>query len=175
MGWCTVVSPRMPYVMMPQPVEDRSIYKGQIFAPKERLFMVLISIKSHQIFVYNSTKCLLKLKCKQLSGCSWSLHAEKGKEDELWEIKKSKGSTYVNSLMNRDHHQLEVLYIYTIHHDKAASYSENVSLNCYMQPVVTQITDSSSCTYRKAWLAKQKVIVDLFGDWVTSIACCLHT
>lgn len=37
-----------------------------------------------------------------------------------------------------------------------------------MQAAITQITDSSSYTYRKARLAKQKAIVDLFGDWVTS-------
>lgn len=37
-----------------------------------------------------------------------------------------------------------------------------------IQAAVVQMTGSYSCTYRKAWLAKQKALANLFGDWATS-------
>lgn len=36
-----------------------------------------------------------------------------------------------------------------------------------IQAAVAQITISYSCTYRKAWLPKQRVVADLFDNWVT--------
>lgn len=43
-----------------------------------------------------------------------------------------------------------------------------------VQVVVSQITGSYSCTYKKAWMAKQKATMDLFRDWRPPIACCLR-
>lgn len=82
------------------------------------------------------------------------------------------GSTYegprtcVNLPMNKGHRQLDVLYI----HDMIRSLvraDEAISIAA-IQAVVVQMTGSYSCTYRKTWLAKQKALADLFGDWTTS-------
>lgn len=37
-----------------------------------------------------------------------------------------------------------------------------------LHTAVSQIIGSYSRTYKKAWMAKQKAIADLFGDWATS-------
>lgn len=103
---------------MSKSADDGSIYIGQIFATKEDIVHVVevFSIRKHQqYFVYKSLKTLLKLKCKRLNECPWSRLAAKRKGDDLWEIRKYKGPhTCFNLLMNRDHRQLDVLYISTI-------------------------------------------------------------
>lgn len=37
-----------------------------------------------------------------------------------------------------------------------------------LQPVVAQVIGSYTCSYKKAWLAKQRKIAVLFNDWVKS-------
>lgn len=122
------------------------------------------SISSHQQYYnYKSSPTLLKLKCKQESKCPWSLRAAKRKGDELWEIKKYKGPhTCVSPLMNMDHRQLDVAYISFLDSPVVrADLSISIST---IQATIQQITGTYFCTYRKAWLAKQRVIADLFGD-----------
>lgn len=160
----------LPFVVASQPTDDLSVYQGQIFGSKQEVVHAVktFSIRSHhQYYVHKSSPTLLKLKCKGDSECPWSLRATRRKGDELWEIKKYKGPhTCVNPLMNRDHRQIDVAYISSLVSPvNRADLSISVSA---IQAAVQQITGTYSCSYRKAWLAKQRVIADLFGDWLTS-------
>lgn len=89
------------------PADNGSIYKSQIFTPKEEVAhaVKMFSVKIYQqYFIYKSSKSLLKLKFKQFSECLWILRTAKQKGDNFWEIRKYKGRyTCNNLLMNRDH------------------------------------------------------------------------
>lgn len=79
------------------------------------------------------------------------------------------GSTRVHTLVRmlyRTHPQLDILYISTI--IKPLVRAEVSITIAAIQAPVSQITDSYLSTYRKAWMAKQKAIADLFGDWAIS-------
>lgn len=80
--------------------------------------------------------------------------------------KKKGPHTCLNLLMNMDHRKLDVLYISTLVRPLVRA-ELFISISA-IQAVVQQIIGTYSCTYRKAWLARQRVIVDLFGDCVTS-------
>lgn len=68
----------------------------------------------------------------------------------------------MNPLMNRDHLQLDVLYIATaIRLLLRAELSISVVT---VQAYVAQITNSYHVSM-KAWLAKQRALSVLFGDW----------
>lgn len=89
----------------------------------------------------------------------------------MWEIKKYKGPhTCVNPLMNQDHRQVDVRYVVTLVRPLVRA-GLSISIAA-IQAAVQQMTGTYSCTYRKAWLAKQKVIADLFGDWLRCTMCC---
>lgn len=167
-----VASTWTPFAGVSQPADDGSIYEGQVSASKQDVVHAIKtwSIKTHQQYrVYKSSKTLLKLKCSRLSECLWSLRAAKRRKDDMWEIRKYKGPhSCVNPLMNKEHRQLDVPYISTIIKPLVRA---EVSISvAAIQAAVSQITGSYSCTYRKAWMAKQKAIADLFGDWTTSYA-----
>lgn len=68
----TVASLWVLYVMVSQPVNDGSIYKGRIFVSTEEIMYAIktFSTKLHQqYYVSKSTKLLLKLQCKWLNEC----------------------------------------------------------------------------------------------------------
>lgn len=72
----------------------------------------------------------------------------------------------MNPLMNRDHRQLDVLYISTLIKPlMSAELSNSVAA---IQVALGHTISSYSCTYRKARLTKHREIADLFNDWVTS-------
>lgn len=86
-------------------------------------------------------------------GCAWSLRVIKCKGDELWEIKKYKGPhTCINSLMNMDHGQLDVVCI-SILVSPLVRAELSISISA-IQAAVQQMTGTYSCTYMNAWLAK---------------------
>lgn len=67
--------------------------------------------------------------------------------------------------MNMDHCQLDVVYISSLVSPVVrAEHSIPISV---IKAVAQQITGTYSCTYKKVWLANQRVITDLFGHWVT--------
>lgn len=67
--------------------------------------------------------------------------------------------------MNINHRQLGVVYILSLVSPLRAELTISISA---IQVAVQQITSTYSCTYKKAWLAKQRVIAGLFSDWLTS-------
>lgn len=116
-----------------------------------------------KVFVYKSSRHLLKLKCNCYPEYSFSLCATKMRRDKLWEINKCKGpSTCVNPITNRDFRQLNVAI--NMNYDQTADEGRSVNISVYLHALVAQVIGSYSCSYRNAWLPKQMAITDLFSD-----------
>lgn len=123
------------------------------------------SMKIHQSFeVEKSTKSLWNVHCPNRSaGCPWRLRVILSKKADKWEVSKYGGPhSCVNAMLSQDHAKMD----------------SNFICSCILgmvreQPAVTvglireriQSMFGYKISYRKAWKAKQKAIVHVFGDW----------
>ena len=106
------------------------------------------------------------LKCKEAPQCLWKLRVSIPKGTWFFEIRKYEGPhTCVNPILNRDHLQLDSSFI--AHQIKALVKAQ---MSITLLAIEAKIVDkfSYNISKKKAWMAKQKAIVELFGDWVES-------
>ncbi|KAG8382511.1 hypothetical protein BUALT_Bualt05G0084900 [Buddleja alternifolia] len=153
----------------PQSGDDVELYAGQRFNTKDELQNAVksYSIRVHQQYVVtNSSPNFWVLKCKQAPQCPWRLRASIRHGTSFFEIKKYSGPhTCVSPIINRDHVQLDSSFI-------ANQIKALVKAQILITLLAIQAEISDKFNYdiskKKAWQAKQKAIVELFGDWLES-------
>ncbi|XP_052110295.1 uncharacterized protein LOC127741586 [Arachis duranensis] len=108
-------------------------------------------------------------KCKEFGkGCSWlirvALHARKG----IWEVRRYNGPhTCLATSISSDHRQLD-------YHVICARILPMVRADAVVTvKVLQQATEADygfRPSYRKVWMAKQKAVAQIYGDWEESYA-----
>ncbi|XP_027362506.1 uncharacterized protein LOC113870105 [Abrus precatorius] len=127
--------------------EGDALVVGQKFESKEDVKMAIKSfaLKTHQSYiVVKSNPTKFHVKCPNHSrGCPWRVKATLGKNFDKWKITRcGRPHTCFHAMMSLDYKKLD----------------SNFICSCVL------------VSYKKAWKAKQKVIVKVFGDWDESYA-----
>ncbi|XP_061374480.1 uncharacterized protein LOC133316713 [Gastrolobium bilobum] len=119
--------------------------------------------------VEKSDESRFVMKCKNhADGCPWYMRAIKPKKGANWVVRKwGQGHTCLNQGLAQDHRQLDSNVI-------CAAIMNMLKEDPSTRPALIQEriqgTYGYNITYRKAWKAKMKAIVKLFGDWEKSYA-----
>ncbi|KAL6560408.1 hypothetical protein OROGR_003967 [Orobanche gracilis] len=152
-----------------KPNDSGELYVGQRFNSKDELqtAVKVYSLKAHQQYqVLHSSRKLWELKCKLAPSCAWKLRASTPRGVSFFEIKTYTGPhTCVNPIINRDHVQLDSEFV-------CCQIKSLVKAQLSLTLTAIQAFISDRFAYEisktKAWNAKQKAIVSLFGDWKES-------
>ncbi|XP_061349008.1 uncharacterized protein LOC133294371 [Gastrolobium bilobum] len=148
------------------------LYVNQEFESKESVQKAIkcYCMKNYRTAALEeSKKSKLLMKCvNYVEGCPWRVRAMLPRWRDRWIVTRWGGKhTCVNPYLSQDHRQLDSDFICScilgmVQVDPSTSIAliqERISgLNGY------------KVSYRKAWTAKQKAIVKLFGDWEDSYA-----
>ncbi|XP_015961778.1 uncharacterized protein LOC107485758 [Arachis duranensis] len=145
---------------------------GQSFQNKDE---AVLSVKDYSIRrgveyrVIESDHLKYHGKCKEFSkGCTWlirvALRARKG----TWEVRRYNGPhTYLATSISSDHRQLD-------YHVICARILPLVRADSAMTAKVLQQATKADYgfkpSYRKVWMAKQKAVAQIYGDWKESYA-----
>ncbi|XP_076912229.1 uncharacterized protein LOC143570470 [Bidens hawaiensis] len=125
----------------------------------------LYNIKTHKHFeVVESHSDIWSVKCKlHKQGCKWKLRACKPKRSGSFDITKYTGPhTCLHSNITQDHPHLDAsLIAQEIQH--LIKEQPSISISALSAEVVNNIGYTPS--YKKVWVAKQKAIEHVFGDW----------
>ena len=149
---------------------ENELQVGQQFRDKEA---VLFAIKNYSIRrsveykVLESDHIKYHGKCKYFgNGCNWSIRVSYRQKKELWEIRKYNGPhTCVSTSLSQDHLQLDTNVICATIFPMVQADS-TISIKVLQGAVENRFGFKAS--YRKVWLAKQKAIARIFGDWEES-------
>ncbi|XP_016163984.1 uncharacterized protein LOC107606433 [Arachis ipaensis] len=145
---------------------------GQSFQSKDE---AVLSVKDYSIWrgveyrVVESDNLKYHGKCKEFGkGCTWlirvALRARKG----TWEVRRYNGPhTCLATSISSDHHQLD-------YHVICARILPMVRADAAVTvKVLQQATEADygfRPSYRKVWMAKQKAVAEIYGDWEESYA-----
>ncbi|XP_052107438.1 uncharacterized protein LOC127740494 [Arachis duranensis] len=151
-------------------MEDGEFSVGMEFGSRES---VISAIKSYTISrgvdytVYESEPQTFYAKCKGYgAGCDWLIRASLIRKKACWEIRRYNGKhTCTMGTISQDHAKLDSDTIAdAIRPLVEADHSIKV------KSVIAEVQGRFNYTvsYRKAWLAKQKAVVKVFGDWEVS-------
>ncbi|KAK7262381.1 hypothetical protein RJT34_29953 [Clitoria ternatea] len=148
------------------------LYVGLQFASKVELQTALkqYAMKKHQTYVVGESKpTYLTVKCpNQVDGCPWRMRAILSKKTNAWVVSKWGGShTCVNVELSQDHPKLDSEFICSCILG-LVNQDPSVSISMIQERILGEC--GFKISYSKAWKAKQKAIVRVFGDWDESYA-----
>nr|XP_025648152.1 uncharacterized protein LOC112743154 [Arachis hypogaea] len=107
------------------------------------------------------------VKCKGYgAGCDWLIRASLIQKKACWEIRRYNGKhTYTMNTISQDHAKLDSHII-----AEAIRSLVEVDPSIKVKSIIAEIPSRFNYTvsYRKAWLAKQKSVAKVFGDWEVS-------
>ncbi|XP_061358519.1 uncharacterized protein LOC133302718 [Gastrolobium bilobum] len=131
-------------------------------------------MKAHRTTVVSkSDEHRFVMKCRNHDdSCPWYMRAMLPKDENTWVVNKwGKDHTCLNQGLTRDHKQLdsEVVCATII-----SMLREDPTLKLMLIQERIQRLYGYNITYKKAWKAKMKGIVKLFGDWEKSYALLLN-
>ena len=149
---------------------ENELYIGQQFPNKEA---VLFAVKNYSIRrsveykVLESDQLTYHGKCKHFgNGCTWSIRITYRRKKERWEIRKYNGPhTCLSTSLSQDHPKLDTNVICTIIFPMVQA-DPTISVKVLQGSVEARYGFKAS--YRKVWLAKQKVIAKVYGGWEES-------
>ncbi|XP_027364652.1 uncharacterized protein LOC113871751 [Abrus precatorius] len=147
--------------------EGDALYVGQLFDTKEDVRMAVkhYAMRKHQtFFVVESKATTYVVKCvNHNSGCPWRVRASLPKNADKWKIIKWGGAhTCVNVSISQDHQKLDSKFICSCILGMVKE-EPSVPISLIQERISGQF--GYSISYKKAWKAKQKAIVTVFGDW----------
>ena len=97
------------------------------------------------------------------AGCNWSIRARLLKKTQVWEIRKYNGPhTCASGRISQDHMKLDSNMICSCILSLVQA-NPAISVSVLVAEIRNRYGYMTS--YRKAWIAKQKAIVRLYGDW----------
>lgn len=149
---------------------ESPLQEGQQFPNKES---VVLAVKNYSIRrgveykVYESDQTKYQGKCKHFgSGCNWSIRVTYRRKRGVWEVRKYNGEhTCLARGVSQHNSHLDVDVI-------TSCISSLVEADPMVPIRVLQASVHEkygfSVSYRKAWLAKQKAIAQIYGDWENS-------
>ncbi|RYR27668.1 hypothetical protein Ahy_B01g051691 [Arachis hypogaea] len=151
-------------------VEDGEFSVGMEFGSRNS---VIFTIKGYTISrgvdytVYESEPQTFYAKCKGYgAGCDWLIRASLIRKKGCWEIRRYNGKhTCTMGTISQDHAKLDSE---TIADAIRPLVEANSSIK--VKSIITEVQSRFNYTvsYRKAWLAKQKSVAKIFGDWKVS-------
>ncbi|XP_020973276.1 uncharacterized protein LOC107633937 [Arachis ipaensis] len=134
---------------------------------------VISAIKSYTISrgvdytVYESEPQTFYTKCKGYgAGCDWLIRASLIRKKACWEIRRYNGKhTCTMGTISQDHAKLDSDTI-----ADAIRPLVEADPSIKVKSVIAEVQGKFNYTvsYRKAWLAKQKAVAKIFGDWEVS-------
>ncbi|XP_015952773.1 uncharacterized protein LOC107477296 [Arachis duranensis] len=151
-------------------VEDGEFSVGMKFSSRES---VISAIKSYTISrgvdytVYESEPQTFYAKCKGYgAGCDWLIRASLIRKKACWEIRRYNGKhTCTMGTISQDHAKLDSDTI-----ADAIRPLVEADPSIKVKSVIAEVQGRFNYTvsYCKAWLAKQKAVAKIFGDWEVS-------
>ncbi|XP_072077860.1 uncharacterized protein [Arachis hypogaea] len=151
-------------------VADGEFTVGMKFSSREA---VIKAMKDYTIRrgvnyrVYELEPMTFYAKCTQYGvGCDWLIRVSKMCKKYYWEIRRYNGShTCTRATISHDHSKLGSNII-----AEAIKPLVEVDPSIKVQSVIAEVQSKFNYTisYRKAWLAKQKVVESIFGGWQAS-------
>ncbi|RYR15176.1 hypothetical protein Ahy_B04g071902 [Arachis hypogaea] len=150
--------------------EDGEFSVGMEFGSRES---VISTIKSYTISrgvdytVYESEPQTFYAKCKGYgAGCDWLIRASLIRKKACWEIRRYNGKhTCTMGTISQDHAKLDSDTIADAIRPLVES-DPSIKVKSIIAEVQSRFNYTVS--YRKAWLAKQKSVAKVFGDWEVS-------
>ncbi|XP_016172646.1 uncharacterized protein LOC107615038 [Arachis ipaensis] len=154
------------------PEEDPSneFEVGQQFKDMEE---VMLAVKQYNIRramdykIVESDQLRYNAQCIQFgTSCNWSILISYRRKQEKWEVRRYKGAhSCMKTSMGQDHGRLDLKviaqYIFTM-----VKANPTISIRVLQRGVENHFGYKAS--YRKVWLAKQRVIARIYGDWEES-------
>ncbi|XP_017617936.2 uncharacterized protein LOC108462504 [Gossypium arboreum] len=128
---------------------------------------------AHQMAVYSDPEELFvgqrfenKEECKSAEGCNWRIRAAFIQKSQMWEIRKFVGPhTCTSSRMKEDHRKLDSKTICT----RIMPMVEDMpTIKVSVLIAEIQARFQYRVSYRKAWIAKQMAMEQLYGDFDAS-------
>ncbi|RYR29219.1 hypothetical protein Ahy_B01g053566 isoform E [Arachis hypogaea] len=143
---------------------------GQRFQSKEEAVLMVKNYnirRGVQYKVFESDQLKYHGKCVQFgNGCNWLIRVTMRQRKGYWEVRKYNGPhTCLATELSTDHRQLD-------YHVICASILSLVMADAAISVKVLQNAVSTTYgfkpSYRKVWMAKQKAIAQIYGDWEES-------
>ncbi|XP_016207197.1 uncharacterized protein LOC107647650 [Arachis ipaensis] len=154
------------------PKEDPSneFVDGQQFGSKEE---VMLAVKQYSIRramkykIVESDHWRYNARCIQFGpGCNWSILISYCRKQERWEVRRyTRPHTCMQTSMGQDHRRLD-LKVIAQHIFTMVKADPAISIRVLQGGVENHFGYKAS--YRKVWLAKQRVIARIYGDWEES-------
>ena len=145
---------------------NEKLYVGTQFATKAELIYAvkMYHIEAHaQYKVTRSDPGRLILKCIKRGGCNWKLTASMPDGHDFFRIARLQPvHTCSNPIINRDHAQLDSSCVADYIKETVKT---DLSITISAISAVIKARLNFTISYKKAWLAKQMAIAQLFGDW----------
>ncbi|XP_016168805.1 uncharacterized protein LOC107611385 [Arachis ipaensis] len=151
-------------------VEDGEFSVGMEFGSRES---VISAIKSYTISrgidytVYEFDPQTFYAKCKGYgAGCDWLIQASLIRKKACWEIRRYNGKyTCTIGTISQDHAKLDSDTIVDVIRPLVKA-DPSIKVKSVIAKVQSRFNYTVS--YRKTWLAKQKAVAKVFGDWEVS-------
>ncbi|XP_015931825.1 uncharacterized protein LOC107458127 [Arachis duranensis] len=145
---------------------------GQSFQSKEE---AVLSVKDYSIRrgveyrVMESDNLKYQGRCKEFgNGCTWLIRIVMRKRKSTWEVRRYNGPhTCMATSISSDHKKLDYHVIYVIIFPLVRA---DASVSIKVLQEATEATYGFKPSYRKVWLAKQKAVAQIYGDWEESYA-----
>ncbi|XP_016200384.1 uncharacterized protein LOC107641405 [Arachis ipaensis] len=145
---------------------------GQSFQSKEK---AVLSVKDYSIRrrveykVMESDNLKYQGRCKEFgNGCTWLIRIVMRKRKTTWEVRRYNGPhTCMATSISSDHKQLDY-HVICARIFPLVRADASVSIKVLQE--ATEATYGFRPSYRKVWLAKQKAVVQIYGDWEESYA-----
>ncbi|RYR02261.1 hypothetical protein Ahy_B06g081076 isoform B [Arachis hypogaea] len=143
---------------------------GQHFQHTEE---VMLAVKTYSIRraveykIVNSDQWRYNAQCVQFGpGCNWSIHISYRRKVEKWEVRRYTGPhRCMQTSMGQDHRRLDSKVI-AQHIFTMVKADPTISIRVLQGSVEKHF--GYKVSYRKVWLAKQRVIASIYGDWEES-------
>ncbi|XP_057756403.1 uncharacterized protein LOC130975662 [Arachis stenosperma] len=150
--------------------EDREFRIGMEYSSRKS---VVAAIRSFTISrgvdydVYESEPQTFYTKCKMYGhGCDWLIRASLIRRKGCWEIRRYNGRhTCTIRTISQDHSKLDSDIV-----TEAIRPLVEMDLSIKVKSIIAEVQSRFNyiISYRKAWLAKQKSVANVFGDWEES-------
>ncbi|XP_016173687.1 uncharacterized protein LOC107616212 [Arachis ipaensis] len=145
---------------------------GQSFQSKEE---VVLSVKDYSIRrgveykVMESDNLKYQGRCKEFgNGCTWLIRIVMRKRKSTWKVRRYNGPhTCMATSISSDHKQLDYHVICARIYPLVRA---DASVSIKVLQEATEATYGFRSSYRKVWLAKQKAVAQIYGDWEESYA-----
>ncbi|QHO56105.1 uncharacterized protein [Arachis hypogaea] len=161
--------PEYSNIGVPDP-EDGEFRIGVEYSSRKS---VVAAIRSYTIArgvdyeVYESEPQTFYAKCKMYGrGCDWLIRASVIRKKGCWEIRRYNGRhTCTTGVISQDHSKLDSDTV-----AEAIRPLVETDPSIKVKTIIAEVQSRFNYTisYRKAWLAKQKSIANVFGDWEES-------